>query len=134
MAEKTLRDRRIRGLPIDKPKTFLEKYPEFKDLISYDEECETEFVAVGLIESVLDKLFKRRRLVEFSTFSLEGEDYKEVKKHMLKEYKQEVKDAIFKNFEGCSWNVHYDRVKPLLKDLGFEDNGRRTKIQEVSKD
>ena len=89
--------------------TFRKKYPEFKDLISYDKECDTEFVAVGLIESVLDKHFVRLHTTDFIKLKNKAEEDGHDRAM------QKVKEALTKfprnNSELC---------QEILKELKFK--------------
>lgn len=112
---------------MEKNKTFIKKYPEFKGK-EIDSELHEGFVPeefrlylkVRDVEEILDKDFVRKEDYD-GMFYIAEERMKRIRELDSNSIeKQKVKDAIFKNFEGCSHNVHYERVKLLLKELGFE--------------
>jgi len=103
---KTLRDRRIRGLPIDKPKTFLEKYPEFKGADFYKNYIGKKVVFSQLLnefEEILDKRFIQKSEVESGVGSF---IYVGKKNEWIQ--KQKVKDLLdffeTKHYYDCKYD------------------------------
>lgn len=93
---------------------FNKKYPEFKDLISYDKECDTEFIAVDLIESVLDKHFMRKLKYKDAVLTMAKD---------MADYRQKVKDAIMKHLSLDK--ALFNKIKPknitnLIEELDLE--------------